>query len=134
MIASKRQIGNWQWIHPEDAKLPPEQQTVFTLSPMTQAERMESYDMGNWVRMVNGQRMIEPRAFRQAREICLSHVVDVANLRKEVPGGTELLNFPSNGTAEEKSAFFDSYVDEIILFHIANEIRDRSTIGPPEKN
>jgi len=132
----RRPHGSWRFIPPEDRALPPEEQTVFVLRPLTQEERMASWDNGAWSqRSEDGSKTILPRTFRLARENCLSHIEDVVNL--QVPNsagdGYTVPIWPKNGTPEEKAKFLEVLGDVEVLI-VGNEILDRSSLDDEIKN
>jgi hypothetical protein len=103
---------------------------------MTQEERMTSWDNGSWSqRSEDGSKTILPRAFRLARENCLTHIEDVVNL--QVPNtagdGYTVPTWPKNGTPEEKAKFLEVLGDVDVLI-IGNEILDRSSLDDEIKN
>lgn len=137
MKAPIRPKGSWTFICPRDRGLPPEEQTVFTLTPLNVAQRMRAWDSVNWV---HDDGRIEPHKFRQALSLCLTNVADVTNFK--VPRADtvdsekieyDVLPFPKKGSDDEKLTFFE-WMHDLDVMQVGDEIRERSSIGDAEKN
>jgi hypothetical protein len=115
----------------EDRDRPAAEQTIFVLSPLSQAERMAVWDDGSWIRVESdGSKVIAQRGYQQALEMVRTHVVDVQNLQ-DADGN--VLPFPKDGTPAERAKFLEC-LDDVDVLIIGQYIRDRSSIGEPEKN
>jgi hypothetical protein len=122
-----RSAESWRYIPLADRPLPPEQQTVFRLSPMTQAERVSTHD--EIVRTViepDGTQTVIRRMRQVTRALCLEHIEAVENFPVGQPQA-----WPANHT--DRVAYLEQLPDEVIE-EIGNEIYDRSSVGAPEKN
>jgi hypothetical protein len=121
----QKRVGSWTFIPPSDRKLPAAEQTVFVLKPLTQLQRMEVWDNLRWV---NPDNTMQPRAFVQARELCLSNIEDVQNFP---PGSPK--PWPKDGSFEAKAEYLEQFDDMDVLI-IGNEIRDHSALDDDIKN
>lgn len=119
----RRTFGSWQFVPPLDRKLPKAEQTTFTLKPLTQLQRMECWDNLRWV---GPDGVAQPRAFQQARELCISNIERVENFP---PGDPK----PWPESMSEREKYLEQFDDMDVLI-IGNEIRDHSGIGDEEKN
>lgn len=130
MLATKRPTGTWRFIPPEDRTLPKERQSVFILSPLTQAERMRAWDNLRWIDQdAAGNRTIRSRAYQEALELCIAHIEDVENFPADKPAP-----FPKNGSSpEEKAAYLDQ-LDDVSILVIGSEIRNHSSLEEEAKN
>lgn len=123
MKAAKRALGSWKFIPPSDKALPVAEQTVFVLKPLTQLQRMEVWDNLRWV---NADGSAMPRAFVQARELCLSNIESIQNFP---PGDSK----PWPESMRERAEYLDQ-LDDIDVLIIGNEIRDHSGLDDDIKN
>jgi hypothetical protein len=124
----QRPVGTWRYILRAERTLPPEEQTVFVLRPLTQLERADVKD--NMVRIhhqADGGVMKQQRDARILVELCTSHIHAVEN-------------FPVGGTPEPwpddpaaRLAYLD-FLDDADVQEVGDEIWVRSSIGQPEKN
>lgn len=137
MKAPIRPKGTWTFITRDDLKLPANEQTRFTLLPLTLDQRMNAWDNLKWV---NDDGSMTPKTFQQALHLCLMNVVDVENFKAPRAGTEdsetpdyEVIPFPKDGSETQKRVFFERMADIDILL-VGNEIRTRSTIGEAEKN
>lgn len=129
MRAMNRASGNWRYVPLADRSEPVERQTVITLSPLSGIERAEMWDNVNWVveNDETGEKSVQPRVFRQARELCLQHIVNVENFPVGSPEP-----WPAKGTREDKDRYLDKFHD-LDLLEVGNELRSRSLLGDAEK-
>jgi hypothetical protein len=124
----QRPVGTWRYILRAELTLPPEEQTVFVLRPLTQLERADVKD--NMVRIhhqADGGVMKQQRDARILVELCASHIHAIEN-------------FPVGGTPEAwpdepaaRLAYLDQ-LDDADVQEVGDEIWVRSAIGLPEKN
>lgn len=129
MQATKRPTGTWRFIPPEDRKAKKEKQTVFVLSPLSQAERMAAWDNLKWVEQdETGNRVIRSRAYQEALKLCLDHIEEVENFPAGKPE-----QWPKNGDVEGKLAFLDK-LDDVSILVIGSEIRNHSSLEEEAKN
>jgi hypothetical protein len=127
---AKRSAESWTYVLEADQRLPVEEQTRFTLKPMTGAERAQFVD--DLVRTSvapDGSQTVMRRTQQNARELCLTHIERIENF----PAG-------SNGSAmawpksrEEREAYLEQLSDDDVM-ELGNEVYVRSTAGPDAKN
>lgn len=123
MKAVKRSLGSWQFVPPSDKGLPAAEQTTFVLKPLTQLQRMECLDSIRWV---NADGTMLPRAFQQARELCLSNIESIQNF----PAGDPK---PWPETMHGRVEYLEQFDDTDLLI-IGSEIRDHSALDDDIKN
>ncbi len=117
----------WWYILIAEKDAKPEEQSRFRLKPLAGSERAAVLDDRSWVqRNTDGSLTVVPRGVQQARNLCLSHIVDVENF----PVG-EPQPWPEEIEARDK--YLDQ-LDDLNVYEIGNEIRTRSTLGGAEKN
>jgi hypothetical protein len=127
----------------QDRALPPEEQTVFILTPLVQGERIKVWDDASWVRQQpGGEQIIMPRTYEQAYRICVDHIADIENFPSKVksiesgvyshpPGAPK--QYPAAGSVDEKLRYLDQF-DDLLILEVGNEIRDKSTLDFTAKN
>lgn len=114
----------------QDEKLEPAEQTTFVARPMTRRERMASYDNMNTTEILpDGTQVRRQRTFAQSIEILVATLKAVENF----PAGAEE-PYPADGTRDEKLAYLDRVPGDMVLFQIAEAIRDRSEAGETQGN
>lgn len=123
MKPARRSLGSWRFVPPSDKGLPAAEQTVFMLKPLTQIQRMETWDNIRWV---NSDGTMQPRAFQQARELCLSNIGSIENFP---PGSAKA--WPEG--MRERLEYLEQFDDMDVLI-IGNEIRDHSGLDDDIKN
>jgi hypothetical protein len=122
-----RLAESWTYVLASDQTLKAEEQTVFRLSPMTQAERVAAYDDASRVIIQgDGTQVVAGRERQVALALCLSHIEDVQNFPVGAPKPWPI------GT-EERARYLEQLHDTDIA-ELGGEIYDRSTIGRTEKN
>jgi hypothetical protein len=123
--ATKRVAGSWRYVLKEDASLPPEQQSVFVLNPLTGAERERVADeVSQRVLQADGTVRVISRMRSIARELCLTHIASVERFPSDAPDA-----WP------EKTADREKYLEKLSddqVFEIGNEIYERSALGKEE--
>lgn len=119
----KRSFGTWKFIPPSDRNLPAAEQTTFVLKPLTQLQRMEVWDNLRWV---NADGTQVPRAFVQARELCLSNIESIQNFPVGDPR-------PWPESMKDRAEYLDQ-LDDMDVLIIGNEIRDHSGLDEEIKN
>jgi hypothetical protein len=130
MRAFQRSLQSWEFVPPDDQKLPESERTTFVLSPLSQLERMEAWDNLNWVSNdPDGSSTIKPRAFQQAFQLCLSHIVEIRNF----PAGNGEQPKPWPPTRTERAQYLEQFSDLDILM-IGSEIRNHSALEERAKN
>ncbi|HEY4131671.1 MAG TPA: hypothetical protein VGM50_13715 [Gemmatimonadaceae bacterium] len=115
----KRSAETWAYVLQGDRALPPEQQTRFTLRPMTVLERAAAQD--DLIRSFTnetGQRVLIRRTRQQTVAIALEHITAIENF----PVGAPAL-WPSDRTA--RIAYLERLVDTDVD-EIGNEVWRRS--------
>lgn len=127
MLKITRSAESWRYIPAADRALPPEQQTVFRLRPMTASERANAYDeLTRTVIDPDGSTTIVRRMRQVALVLCLNHIEAVENF----PAGAGV---PWPDTREARLTYLDGF-DDVLVEEIGNEIYDHSATGAPEKN
>jgi hypothetical protein len=108
----------WTYVLYPDRALPLDQQSRFTLRPLTQAEKLAMLDGLNWVNVhTDGTQEVMPRAYSQALELCLSHIDGVENFPNDGP-----IAWPAKGSDRQKADYLAMLSDMDIL-ELGNEIR-----------
>jgi hypothetical protein len=120
--AVKRPAESWTYILRDDRELSADEQSVWTLKPMTHIERAEALD--NLVRThigAGGEKTVISRSKQQAFEIVLTHLVAVRNFpaRAGKP-------WPAKET--ERVAYIEQ-MDDAHVRELADEIFDKSTLA-----
>jgi hypothetical protein len=128
MQARRRQVELWWYVPIADRALPPEQQSRFRLSPLSQAERLRMLDDMSWLRRSDGEVIIQSRANTVALELVRDHLEETGNFPATAPAP-----WPASGTAAERVAYLEQFDDEVLI-ELAMEIRRRSVLEPDEKN
>jgi hypothetical protein len=105
---------SWVYVTKTDRALPKEEQTRFTLRPMTWAERDRARDALSSESVVH----------RQARRMALDHIVSIENFPVGDPK-------PWPSTIGEREAYLNTLDDGDVL-EVGNEVWLRSTLGPDE--
>jgi hypothetical protein len=127
MLKIIRSAESWRYIPLSDRALPPEQQTVFRLSPMTQAERVGTHDaITRTIIEPDGTQTIVRRMRQVTYALCLEHIESVENFP---PGAPQA--WPA--TAAERATYLEQF-DDAAIEELGNEIYDHSSVGAPEKN
>lgn len=121
--AKKRVAGSWTYVPEADRSLPPEQQTVFTLSPLTGAERERVVDeLNQRAIMPDGSIRIISRTRSIARDLVLSHCDRIERFPSDAPKG-----WPKEPDARQ--AYLEA-MDDDLVFEVGNEVYNRSALGP----
>lgn len=127
--ATKRQVEAWWYVLLSERKRPIDQQSRFKMRPLTQSERMSVWDDSSWVHVdKEGNRTISTRAFQQARSLVLSNLIETEKFPLDGPK-----RWPVDGSLDEKSTYLD-LLDDMDVFEIGNEVREKSTLEPEVKN
>lgn len=129
MKASTRPPMSWRFIPLRDRRLPSEEQSVFTLRPMSLGERASTRDELARVQVTpDGTRTVQSRTSQVSARIARDHIVSIENFPAGAPQ-----EWPSTVEAREK--FLDQLDDDVVL-EIGNEVYERSRFGPgdPAKN
>lgn len=122
--AIRRSTEPFVYVLERDRNLPPNEQSRFTLKPLTTAERFELLDtVVTTIIHPDGRREIVDHTWRRAREQLKSHLVSVENFPAEDPR-----SWPSDGTDTDRERYLDRLEDSDIL-EIYNEIFRRSFKG-----
>jgi hypothetical protein len=125
--AVKRTAESWHYVLKADRELPPEQQTTFTLRPLTQGERAwVSDNIARTHFKPDGSRESVGRTHQLTRDLCLTNIEAVENF----PAG-ENRKWPEG--REDRERFLED-LDDAALLEVGNEIWIRSSMGPAEKN
>lgn len=125
-----RQVESWWFVLPDDRVLDAAEQGRFLLAPLTQAERLRAWDERERIQIANGTIVQDSRAFRQARELVLSNLVSTENVPSDAPSAWPGREAPR----EQREAWLEANLDDFDVVAIGVEIRERSTLGPAEKN
>lgn len=123
----KRAAETWRYVLVSDQALPPEQQSGFTLRPLTQLERADVRDnMTRFVTVPEGGRVAVARDHRLSVELCVSNIVAVENF----PAGA------AEPWPEGKAARFAylEQLDDAYVQEIGNELWLKATLGDDAKN
>src|SRR3954471_5757838 len=84
--ATKRVAGSWRYVLKEDATLPPEQQSVFVLQPLTGAERERVADeVSQRIIQSDGEVRLVSRMRSIARDLCLTKIESVQRFPSDAP-------------------------------------------------
>ncbi|HEY7195513.1 MAG TPA: hypothetical protein VH439_17350 [Gemmatimonadales bacterium] len=116
-----RLAGTWSYVLTADRELPVEEQSRFTLRPLTGAERERFIDDMSVAETVDGAVRVHPRTRQIARRIAISHIAAIENF----PAGA-----PKPWPADAKAR--DDYLellDDGYVFELGNEIYLRSSLG-----
>lgn len=120
--AKKRPAEAWTYILKSDRALPQEEQSRFTLRPMTYVERAALLDDLQRTDIERDGRVIETmRVHRNAWALALAHIVAVENF----PAG-EPQPWPEDRAAREH---YMDQIDNDDVLEIGNEIWTRSGLG-----
>jgi hypothetical protein len=123
----ERLAESWTYIVVTDRALPPEDQTVFRLRPMSQAERLAAFDdASRTVVQLDGTQAVIGRERQVAHRICLTHIEEIRNFP-----ASAAMPWPTNREARER---YLELLDDDVIREVGNEIYDRSTAGVAEKN
>lgn len=123
--AKKRVAGSWTYVPLADRALPPEKQTVFTLSPLDGAERERAADESiQRVLDRDGNIRVVSRMRSVAREIVLTHVTSIERFPASAPKA-----WPADMEARKK---YLEDMDDDLVFEVGNHIWERSALGPEE--
>jgi hypothetical protein len=116
---------SWTYVLLSDRTLPPDQQTRFTLRPMTAPERDQVRDNLSWTQLhIDGAHTRVNRTRQSARAIALNHIAGIDNFPVGAPQ-----SWPKDRDAQAR--YLDMLEDGDVL-EIGNEVFDRSTLGPDE--
>jgi hypothetical protein len=125
--AQKRAAESWRYVLKSDESLPPEQQSVFVLTPLNVIERAEARDgMVRRVVGATGETTVSQRDKRLSVEFCLSHIREIENFPAGAPK-------PWPDTSDERLRYLDQ-LDDSAVQELGNEIWVRSELGETEKN
>ena len=117
----QRSAESWRYVLTADRELPPEEQSVFVLRPLTQLERADVQD--NMVRIQSrpdGGRTVVQRDHRLSVELCLTNITSIENF----PAGA-----PEKWPADHASRVtYLEMLDDDHVQQIGNEIWVHSTI------
>lgn len=122
-----RSAASWTFVPPSDRDLPPEQQTTFTLRPLTITERAHYHD--NLTRTSangDGGSVVLSRTRQVSVEIVLNQVIAIENFPVGAPE-------PWPKELDARITYLEKFDDDD-LEAIADEIWLRSKLGVPEKN
>lgn len=123
----KRAAESWRYVLKADRGLPPEQQTVFILRPLTQAEQLDVKDnAARYYTPPQGGEVQVRRQHRLSLELCLTNILDVENF----PAGGPPEKWPAD--PEARAAFLEG-LDNDDVFEVGNEIYAQSLLGPAPK-
>lgn len=122
-----RPAESWTYVLVADRELATEEQSIFTLSPLSQAERATVRDeLARIQTQQDGTKSIISRSHRQGWEIALRHIVSIENF----PAGSPE-PWPKGDVERRKylEALDDGFVQEL-----GNEVWARSELGDDLKN
>jgi hypothetical protein len=116
----------WTYVLLSDRELPPDEQTRFTLRPMTAPERDHVRDNLSWTQLhPDGAHTRVNRTRQSARAIALNHIVGVENF----PVGS-----PQPWPKErDDQVRYLAMLDDGDVLELGNEVFDRSTMGADEE-
>lgn len=105
-----------------DRELALEQQSHFTLRPLTLNERAAARDNMTRVQVRDGERLIVQRSRQLAVDLTLAHLVSAENF----PAG-DPKPWPADGSLTERRAYLELLGDDLVN-ELGNEVYDRSTL------
>ncbi|HVX39615.1 MAG TPA: hypothetical protein VHB25_08580 [Gemmatimonadaceae bacterium] len=121
----KRPPESWSYVLRADRALPFDQQSRFTLSPLSHGERAAMRDDLVRTRYApDGSRDVAPRTHQNARELVLGHLTSIENFPVSAAQP-----WPSDREARER--YLELLEDDDVL-ELGDEIWARSTLGPEE--
>lgn len=121
----KRVAGSWSYVLLGDRSLPPDQQSVFVLRPLTGAERERVVDeVSQRIYQADGSVRVISRMRTIARELVLSHVESIERFPVGAPKA-----WPKE--PDERQRYLED-MDDDDVFEVGNEIFNRSALGPEE--
>jgi hypothetical protein len=118
----------WTYVLKSDRELPAEQQSRFTLRPLSMAERAAARDNLARVHVANGERIITHRDRSLAVELSLSHIEAIENF----PAG-DPKPWPADQPLSARLSYLELLGDEAVR-EIGNEIFDQSVAPAAAKN
>lgn len=117
----------WVYVLRRDRQLPPEEQSKFTLRPLTISERaVAGSGLVSLVAFADGTRETHRRETIVSLNLALQNIVAVENFPSDKP---EM--WPDG--REARLRYLEQLDDEDV-FELGNEIYVRSTVGEAEKN
>lgn len=123
----KRTAESWSYVPRTDRELPAEQQTRFTLKPLTLTERAALKDaLTRTLVQVDGSIAVLSRNRQEGLGVVLTHVLAVENYP---PGAPQ----PWPAGQEERLVYLEQFNDDDVR-EIGDEIFAHSNLGEPEKN
>lgn len=124
-----RSAESWTYVLLADRELPPEQQTRFTLSPLSQLERAAVRDeIARVQTLQDGTKSIISHSRRQGLEIAVRHIASIENFPGDTP---EKEKWPAGET--ERRKYLEMLGDDSVQ-EIGNEIWTKSELGDDLKN
>ena len=122
-----RPAESWTYLLVSDRELPIEEQSRFTLSPLTQAERAAIQDdLARTHVATDGSKSVVARTRRQGLSIALDHIVAIENFPAGAPQ-------PWPKDREGRETYLEMLDDDFVQ-EIGNEVFERSSVGVAEKN
>lgn len=103
---------------------------VVYLRAPTVLDRMRIYDAARSYEespRATGSRVVTPRHFESALNLCVNHIVKVEGIRAPV-------EWPAAGTAGERVAWIDKYLKDREVYWIGDHVADLASLGEQEKN
>lgn len=120
---ASRPAESFTYIPIADRALPVEQQSRFTLRPMTLTERAAARDNMSRTQVRDGERTIASRSRQLAVELTLNHLLAAENF----PAG-EPKPWPADAPLADRQAYLELLGDDLVN-EIGNEVYIRSTLA-----
>lgn len=129
----KRATETWTFIHESDRDLPPDQQTIFTLEPLSLPEEMAVIEAQQAIATdpVTQERIVRDRKWTAALEVFCGHVVAIDNFPPGANGQAK--KWPREGTPQERVEFAGQF-SSVTIYDIAKEIFNRGLLSADAKN
>jgi hypothetical protein len=128
-----RPTETWKFIHESDKALPEDQQTIFTLEPLSLTEEMAAIEAQQAIATnpVSGERVVRDRKWTAALEMFCAHVVDIENFPPGANGGAR--KWPRSGSIEERLEYASQF-SSVVIYDIAQAIFNRGLLSDDAKN
>jgi len=127
----QRLASEWDFVLPAEEALPPEEQGLFTLAPLTQGERLRVRDTLYRTEFgADGDVQTQSHAFRQAFELVRDHLVRTAHVPSDAPVPWPGLTAPR----EARERWIEENLGDLDILTIGTAIREAAFLGTPLKN
>lgn len=127
----QRLAGEWEFVLPSEEQITDTERGVFTLSPLTHAERLRVRDTLYRAEFsTDGSVQSQSHAFRQAFDLVCDHLVKTVNVPSDAPEAWPGLTAPR----EAREQWIDRNLDDYAVLTIGTAVREASFLGAPLKN